>query len=349
MIKGKPLKNISDDHCPSINKNKAFIVDNLTQQFDWDEKKQNYLLLAFNLGYTIGHIPGGLLSIKYGPRDLMIFCLLSSTILTAVSIAATINFWVFFTFRVLIGLSNGPLFAIIHQTIANYAPAEERTLLLLFTHTGTVISLVIIFPLGGYLVQYVPDGWKYIFYMSIVFGFISFILWTIFVYSEPEQNHWMSDEEKNYVVKSVYPNGKPPKKTISNIPFSRIFRSPHLYILSCAHFGKSFILYMNLFGIVKFLFAYYDLTRPMAANLAVIPFLVDFIFQLIYPIFVKIMKNKGMKITNIRSMIFVIFGTADLQPWAKSPSQNCIMSVAKAVENSSLKLETGKELKNEIN
>ncbi|KAF1745584.1 hypothetical protein MXB_5472 [Myxobolus squamalis] len=38
----------------------------------------------------------------------------------------------------------------------------------------------------------------------------------------------------------------------------------------------------------------------MAANLAVIPFFVDFFVQLAYP----------------KVMVYVIFGTADLQPWA---------------------------------
>ncbi|KAF1742791.1 hypothetical protein MXB_3254, partial [Myxobolus squamalis] len=225
-----------------------------------------------------------------------------STILTFISVPAVEYFWAFFTIRAIIGLVNGPLYPIIHETIANHAPAEERTWLLMMTHTGNIISLIVTFPTGGYLVENVPNGWKCIIYMTGGFGIVAFILWCVFVFSEPDQNPWMSREEERYISTSIYPNGKPAAKTISNIPFRSILTSPHLYILLIAHFGKLFILYMNLFGLVKYLYAYYDISRSMAGNLAVIPFLADFIFQLIYPKVVAWMKGRGMGITNIRRL-----------------------------------------------
>ncbi|KII71770.1 hypothetical protein RF11_12428 [Thelohanellus kitauei] len=120
-------------------------------------------------------------------------------------------------------------------------------------------------------------------------------MWTLFVYSEPEENLWMSESEQKYITTQIYPSGKPPKKSMKNVPFCGIFTSPHLYIFTIVHFGRMFALYMNIFGIV-------NLSPEMAGNLAMIPFVADFIFRSFYPKFVNSMKKSGMKITAIRKL-----------------------------------------------
>ncbi|KII74426.1 putative transporter [Thelohanellus kitauei] len=302
MTKEKVSNKTEDTTCPIRYNKTDSVVESETEKFEWSESMQNYVLLAYNVGYMVGHVPGAFLSIRFGYRKVMVFCLGASTFLTLVSVFVAPYQWIFFGIRSIIGLVNGPLYPIVHETIAGHSPPSERTFLTLFTHTGNLISLVLILPIGGLFIDNFVNGWKYIFYLSGGLGILATIMWFIFVYSEPEENPWMSIKEQNYITTQIYPKGKPPKKTMSNVPFCKIFTSPHLYIFTIVHFGKLFVLYMNLFGIVKYLYKYFSLSPVMAGNLAVIPFIADFLFQTVYPRVVNVMKNSGMKITNIRKL-----------------------------------------------
>ncbi|KII64970.1 putative transporter [Thelohanellus kitauei] len=302
MSKEKPSKINDTSTCPIRYEKTESKVDNLTEKYEWDESVQNYVLLAYNVGYMIGHVPGAFLSIRFGYRNVMIFCLGTSTLLTILSAFVARYQWIFFCVRSLIGLVNGPLYPMIHETIAGHSPPNERTFLTVLTHTGNLVSLALILPISGLFIENIPNGWKYVFYLSGGLGVLATLLWFLFVYSEPEENPWMSISEKKYIVDNIYPNGKPPKKTMKNVPFLEIFSCPHLYIFTLVHFGKLFILYMNLYGIVKYLYKFYNLSPVMAGNLAVIPFVADFCFQAIYPKIVDMMKNEGMSITNIRRL-----------------------------------------------
>ncbi|KII71769.1 Vesicular glutamate transporter 1 [Thelohanellus kitauei] len=124
---------------------------------------QNYVFLAYNLGYMIGHVPGALLSITFCYCRVMIFFLAASTILTIVSVFAAHYQWFFFVIRSLIGLVNGPLYPIVHETIAGHSPPSERTFLALFTHIGNLVSLALIHPIGGLFIDNFINCWKYVF------------------------------------------------------------------------------------------------------------------------------------------------------------------------------------------
>ncbi|KII73271.1 putative transporter [Thelohanellus kitauei] len=302
MAKERESNKTQTSSCPVRHNKTTTLIQIRTEKFEWSESMQNYVLLAYNVGYMIGHVPGAFLSITFGYRRVMIFCLAASTILTIASLFAAPHQWVFFAIRSMIGLVNGPLYPIIHETIAGHSPPSERTFLTMFTHTGNLVSLAIILPIGGLFIDNFVNGWKYVFILSGALGVLATIMWTLFVYSEPEENPWMSESEQKYITGQIYPLGKPPKKTMKNVPFCAIFTSPHLYIFTIAHFAKMFVLYMNLFGIVKYLYKFFTLSPVMAGNLAVIPFLADFIFQTFYPKFVNSMKKSGMKITVIRKL-----------------------------------------------
>lgn len=298
--KNESIKSTSS--CPLRYNKTHSEIEEKTEKFIWGEAVQNYILMAYNAGYMLGHVPGAFLSIAYGSRAVMLFCITSSTILTFVSLFFAQYQWVFFGFRALIGLVNGPLYPMIHETIAAHSPPAERTFLTMFTHTGNLVSLAVVLPLGGYLIENYVNGWKYIFYMTGAFGILASIFWAIFVYSEPETNPLMSNCEKEHIVNSIYPNGKPPKKSLKNVPFFKIFTSRHIYLFTLAHFGKMMILYMNLFGIVKYLYKFFDLSSVNAGYLSVIPFGADFVFQLFYPKIVEMMKKRGFSISVIRRL-----------------------------------------------
>ncbi|KII73439.1 putative inorganic phosphate cotransporter [Thelohanellus kitauei] len=223
--KRKGIKQNTDIHLPCSLQQDNDFDSNRTEKFEWSESMQNYVLLAYNVEYMIGHVPGAFLSIKFRYRRIMIFCLGASTILTIASVFVAPYQWVFFGIRSLIGLVNGPLYPIVHETIAGHSPSRERTFLTLFTHTGNLVSLALILPIGGLFINNFINGWKYVFFLSGGLGVLATSMWTLFVYSEHDENPWMSEFEQKYITSQIYPQGKPPNKTMKNVPFLHLLNS----------------------------------------------------------------------------------------------------------------------------
>ncbi|KAF0987462.1 hypothetical protein HZS_7326, partial [Henneguya salminicola] len=300
MITAKTSTKNFTDSCPSLRNKGSSYVDTMTSKFTWDEALQQYVLSAFSFGYMLSHIPLMLLSIAIGPGKIMSICLMISTIFTFLSIIAAKNEYFFMLTRGIIGFSNGQLYSFLQQIIVNYSPPNERGYALSLTQTGNIGSIAITFLIGGYILEYVIDGWKYIFIMTGSFAAVAWVLWNVFVTAQPSENAWMSILEKDYIMKRLYPNGQPPPLTLSTIPFRKIFTSPQIYLLSLVHFGKLLIMNNTLLGGVKYLYDYYNLSRFNAGNYAVIIFAVDFLLHFAYPLVVKFLTFRGWKTTNIR-------------------------------------------------
>lgn len=264
--------------------------------------------MTFNIGYLLGHLPFAILCNLYGPRSIMMICVFCSSILTIFLILAAKNYMSFLILRGIIGFFNGPLYPIVHQIVASYCPPTERTYMLVITYSGNIMSLLLTFPVGGYILDHIVNGWRLIFWLTGTLGMLSLVLWYVFVFSEPEENTWLSPGEILLINTSIYPHGKNKKRTISSIPFGKIFMSRHLYIFTMAHFAKMFIVYFNLFGIVKFLCSYFHLSRSNAGYISTIPFIVDFFGQISYPYIAQKLRNSSVSNTNFRKFNTLIGG-----------------------------------------
>ena len=71
-------KTIYDDTCPATGD--GFLNERLG--YEWSEKLQGIILGAFFWGYTILHIPGAILSAKYGGKYTLSIGILSTAIFT---------------------------------------------------------------------------------------------------------------------------------------------------------------------------------------------------------------------------------------------------------------------------
>lgn len=87
----------------NFNSNFVYFVQG---SFDWDEKTQGMILSAFYYGYIITHVPGGVLSQKFGGKQtfgLGIFSTAVFTLLTPI-VAEDTGAWGIIVLRFLMGL-----------------------------------------------------------------------------------------------------------------------------------------------------------------------------------------------------------------------------------------------------
>lgn len=90
IVESSMIMSVKHEYCPmpttssqTHKSNRTNMVrDNTDERFDWDEKTQGELLSAFYYGYIITHLPGGILSQKFGGKHTMGFGILSTAIFT---------------------------------------------------------------------------------------------------------------------------------------------------------------------------------------------------------------------------------------------------------------------------
>lgn len=91
VVESGVTSQVHHDYCPmpqsssrghSKSNRTNIAEDEFRNRFDWDEKTQGEILSAFYYGYIITHLPGGILSQRFGGKHTMGFGILSTAIFT---------------------------------------------------------------------------------------------------------------------------------------------------------------------------------------------------------------------------------------------------------------------------
>ncbi|KII69952.1 Vesicular glutamate transporter 2 [Thelohanellus kitauei] len=266
-----------------------------TPRIELDKTKRGNLLSAYFYGYFITNFTGAILVFLYGPRLMMIIGLSGSTLFNFLSVAASYipgcEYEFIFFCRFMIGAFCGPLYSSIHALIAQWSPKSELTANSVLTHSGNIVGLIVAFG-GGYFVDYSLHAWEYYLYFAGVLGVITLVYWCFFVYDQPWLHPSISEEEKEYIITSLYPKGIPKKAIFKDIPFRRMFTNRYIYIICVAHVANNFILYAFLTNHAKYLNYYFKIAPSIASVLSIIPFVTNTVFQLVASTTISFMQKK---------------------------------------------------------
>lgn len=111
-------------------------------------------------------------------------------------------------------------------------------------YAGTVISM----PMSGILANTL--GWESIFYIFGAIGVAWFVAWTIIVKKSPQEDPFISEEEKNYI---VYKLGNAKQNSASNPPWKAILTSTAVWAIVASHFSENWGFYTLLTQLPTFL------------------------------------------------------------------------------------------------
>jgi MFS transporter, ACS family, solute carrier family 17 (sodium-dependent inorganic phosphate cotransporter), other len=111
-------------------------------------------------------------------------------------------------------------------------------------YAGTVVSM----PLSGILANTL--GWEYIFYIFGAIGVIWFAAWMVIVKKSPEDDPFISEEEKNYIVQKL---GNRKQNEVLNPPWKAIFTSTAVWAIVASHFSENWGFYTLLTQLPTFL------------------------------------------------------------------------------------------------
>ncbi|GAB0100069.1 hypothetical protein DMENIID0001_160520 [Sergentomyia squamirostris] len=217
------------------------------QHFDWDSRQQGLILSSFFYGYVFTQILGGVLASKFGGYLVFLCGVAGSSLMALLApVAASTNIYLLMTVRIIEGLFEGVIFPAMHALLSRWAPVYERSRMTSFAIIGCYTGTIIVFPLSSFLATWT---WQSIFYVFGGIGGCWCIFWAIFIRSSPEDDRFISAEERSYIVESLKLETNP--KIIH--PWGDIFKSTAVWATVISHFASNYAFDTMLTQIPTFL------------------------------------------------------------------------------------------------
>ncbi|GAB0093658.1 hypothetical protein DMENIID0001_088290 [Sergentomyia squamirostris] len=284
--------------------NQSAKVEDYGERFDWSAEQEGHILGAYFYGFMFLSLPGGFLSLRYGPKRIVLIAMISSTLLTSFTpYAAKIGFGMICATRFLIGVCGGPLLSCIHHLIANWAPPDERSKFVTFME-GASLAVIFTWQLLGVLVTEIGYTWGG-FHIPAIISAVITVFWIFFVYNDPKSHPRISQEEREYIEKSLEgsslmqgPRFPPMKAMITSIPFIS------LIIL---HYGSHWGMFFYITANPKYMTEVLGFELDQTGFISTLPTIVRFFMCLVFGALGDFtFEQKLLTTTKIRK-IFVIF------------------------------------------
>uniref|UniRef100_A0A3Q2ZR72 Sialin n=1 Tax=Kryptolebias marmoratus TaxID=37003 RepID=A0A3Q2ZR72_KRYMA len=179
-----------------------------TPQYPWDSETQGWLLGAFFFGYLCTQIPGGYLAGHYGGSRFLGVGVLGTAALTLLTpLAAGWGSRWLFALRALEGFGEGVTYPSMMAMWTRWAPPLERSRLMTLSGSGGSFGAFVALPLTGFICEKL--GWPAVFYLCGGAGCLWSIFWFAFVSDDPHTHRRISEEERDYIIKtsSLLPQG----------------------------------------------------------------------------------------------------------------------------------------------
>ncbi|CAH8601885.1 unnamed protein product [Heterobilharzia americana] len=190
----------------------------VTGEYKWDRPTQGLILGAFFWGHIFTHIPGGLLSVKFGPKWVAFCSILSCGLVElCIPISSHLSYITVIILRMIEGLLLGALSPAIGCLLGNWAPPGEKSRFGSLIGCGTQLGTVIGQILAGVIsyprlvdlntepqtFMYI-SYWPYVHYLFGVLNVLFALLWSVIVYDRPQKHPWISNNEKQYLIENIY-------------------------------------------------------------------------------------------------------------------------------------------------
>lgn len=109
-------------------------------------------------------------------------------------------------------------------------------------YSGTFVGMVIAMSSCGILAE--VFGWESVFYVYGIIGCAWYVLWVMIVRGSPEDDRFITEEEKRYIVASLRQSKDAPQ--VTNIPYKAIFTSLPVWAICASHFAENWGVYTIL-------------------------------------------------------------------------------------------------------
>ena len=113
-----------------------------SNQFDWSESLQGYILSSFYVGYCLNHIPGGLMASRFGAKYILLLALglnAFMTLITPICVNAG-GATALIIIRITVGFAEAAIYPTIAVVLAAWIPMKERSKVGSFILSGSQVN-----------------------------------------------------------------------------------------------------------------------------------------------------------------------------------------------------------------
>ena len=263
---------------------------------------QGIILSSFFIGYVITHIPGGMISDKFGGKYTLGFGILWNaifTLLTPIGVKYGGHI-ALIVLRILVGLAQGVAYPALNVMLAQWVPSEERSKAGSFVYAGAPLGTVFATTTAGLILKYCTAGWPVVFYFFGGISVLWFILWSLVCYNDPYDHPFISENEAKFLQRqlSQHKHKKPPR-----VPWKHMFGSMPVWALIAATVGHSWGFLTMVSDLPKYMKSVMKFSIESNGYLSSLPYLcMWFGGVLISWLADWLIANDHMSITNVRKL-----------------------------------------------
>lgn len=273
-------------------------------KYAWSSTTQGMLLSAFFFGYLFTQIPGGYLSGRFGGSIFLGGGVLGTAVLTLLTpLSAQLGANWLFALRFLEGFGEGVTFPAMMAMWARWAPPLERSRLMTFSGAGSSFGAFVSLPLTGFICHNL--GWPAVFYFCGGAGCLWAVFWFILVSDEPRSHPRISDQEKNYIVTSIGPQGTAHGWSV---PLRSMVFSVPLWAIIISQMCSNWSYYTLLTSLPIYMDTVLHFNIQQNSFLSALPYLGGWVFSVSSGVLAdSILERKAMSVTAVRK-IFTFIG-----------------------------------------
>jgi MFS transporter, ACS family, hexuronate transporter len=248
----------------------SFVIEPLKREFSFTDTQFGMILSAFGVGYVLLTAFGGWLVDVFGSRIVWPLAAIGwSSCVGLLGFAE--GFWGFIILRLLLGITEGPHFPAMSQSVSNWLPPSERARALSLGLVAIPISSVVGAPIASYLVS--DFGWRIMFFSISSIGIIWAFVWYFVFRDRPEDSKYVNQEELKIIcAKSASVSNK------EGIDWRFILTHPALIANNIAYFAYGYMLFFATLWLPGYFLSQHGLNLKSVGWYLTIPWLVAAIF-----------------------------------------------------------------------
>ncbi|WP_231038616.1 MFS transporter [Pectinatus haikarae] len=195
----------------------------ISEEFHITNFEAGAVASMFFFGYAVSQIPAGYLFTKMSLRGLVSISIIGFSIITfliGTASSASMLKWLRFG----LGLTEGPCPVGLTSTINNWFPAKEKATAVGVYIASTMFAPIIVPPLCVWLAT--TYGWRSMFIVCAVPGFIMAAVWYWLIRERPEQSESVNQAELDYIrEKNIDENNQKIENVFKSMgPLDRLIR-----------------------------------------------------------------------------------------------------------------------------
>ncbi|MFF2853563.1 MFS transporter [Peribacillus sp. NPDC058002] len=260
----------------------AYAQEPIIKMFNLDPASWGWVLGFFGYGYIVGTLFGGALADKKGPKFVWVLSVtLWSIFAIATAWAGDIGMFLFGSAivgfalcRIVFGLAEGPVYATMNRTIANWVPIKDRTFYVGIGLIGTPLGALLTAPIAVGLLAI--SDWKTMFIILGVAGLIWIVIWNKVFTNMPEEHPNVSKEELSIIREGqdeLEPVKNQSEPKAAPIKWYDFFKNTSLILNSISFFAFNYVNFLILTWTPKYLQDVFDFKLSSLWYLGMVPWI----------------------------------------------------------------------------